>query len=198
MEQGDKIMFTYSNAMAPAMPAKSTFKFFFDGTQVTPDLDVIVQSAEGATALGLEADDSFIIDDGGSLMVTVRLMAADDSVATMNAAVDVTLTASSGTITSPVTIAAGEYEGVATLSAADPGSITITASATGLEGAELMVTADTNNVMIDSVTVTPLVATVGSSVTVSATGTTAQAGTYSATNAAGSMGVTGTVLDDRG
>ena len=36
VEKGDKIMFTYQNAMAPAMPEKSVFKFFFDGTQVTP------------------------------------------------------------------------------------------------------------------------------------------------------------------
>ena len=180
VEQGDKIMFTYSNATAPAMPEKSTFKFFFDGTQVTPDLDVLVQSAEGASAVSLSSDsDSFIIDDGGTLTVTVKLVAADGSAATQNAATTVTLSADGGTITSPVTIEAGSYHGEATLSATDPGSITITASATGLEGAELMVTADTNNVMIDSVTVTPPVATVGSSVTVSATGTTAQAGTYS-------------------
>ena len=80
VEQDDKIMFTYSNATAPAMPEKSTFKFFFDGTQVTPDLDVLVQSAEGASAVSLSSDsDSFIIDDGGTLTVMVKLVAADGS-----------------------------------------------------------------------------------------------------------------------
>ena len=177
VEQDDKIMFTYSNATAPAMPETSVFKFFFDGTQVTPDLDVLVQSAEGASAVSLSSDtDSFIIDDGGTLTVTVKLVAADGSAATQNAATTVTLSADGGTITSPVTIEAGSYQGDASLSADDPGSITITASATGLEGAELMVTADTNNVMIDSVTVTPPVATVGSSVTVSATGNNSPSG----------------------
>ena len=195
VEQGDKIMFTYQNAMAPATPEKSTFRFFFDGTQVTPDLNVIVQSAEGASALGLEAADSFIIDDGGSLMVTVKLMAADGSVATMNANTVVTLTASSGTITSSVTISAGDYEAEATLTADEPGNITITAAATGLEGAELMVMANTDNVSIDSVTVSPMYASTGTSVTVSATGTPAQEGTFSATNAAG-MGVSGRPLTE--
>ena len=177
VEQGDKIMFTYSNAMAPAMPEKSVFKFFFDGTQVTPDLDVIVQSAEGATMLGLEAAD-FTIEDGPAT-VTVKLMAADGSVATMNADTTVTLTASSGTITPSVTISAGDYEAEATLTADEPGSITITASATGLTDAELMVMADTNQVSIASVTVNPIYVSAGSPVTVSAMGTPVQAGTYS-------------------
>ena len=58
VEKGDRITFTYENATAPAMPEKSAFKFFFDnGTQVTPDLNVIVQSAEGASMLALEAAD---------------------------------------------------------------------------------------------------------------------------------------------
>ena len=187
VEKDDRITFTYSNATAPAMPEKSTFTFFFDGSQVLPDLDVLVQSAAGASAVSLSSDsDSFIIDDGGTLTVTVKLVADDGSAATQNAATTVTLSADGGTITSPVTIEAGSYQGEATLTADEPGSITITASATGLTDAEaLMVTADTNNVMIDSVTVTPLVATVGSSVTVSATGTPAQDGTFTATNADG-------------
>ena len=177
VEKGDKITFTYENAIPPAMPEKSSFKFFFDGTQVLPDLDVIVQSAEGATALGLEAS-TFNIEDGPAT-VTVKLMASDGSVATSSTDTMVTLTASSGTITSPVTIAAGTYMAEATLTATAAARITITASATDLEGAEIMVLADTTNVSVTSVTASPAIAKAGDPVTVSVTGTGAQDGSFS-------------------
>ena len=184
--QNDRITITYSNATAPAAPEKSAFKVFLGDTAVGDPLNVLVQSAEGASAVSLSSDsDSFIIDDGGTLTVTVKLVAADGSAATQNAATTVTLSADGGTIASSVTIDAGSYHADASLSADEPGSITITAAATGLEGAELMVTANTDNVMIDSVTVTPPVATVGSSVTVSATATAAQTAMFSVTNADG-------------
>ena len=180
VEKGDKIMFTYENATAPAMPEKSVFQFFFDNVQVTPDLNVLVQSAEGASMLALEAAD-FTIEDGPG-MVTVKLMAADGSAAVRNEDTVVTLTASAGMITPSVTIAAGSYMAEASLTATAAGHITINASTTamGIAAAEaIMVTADTTNVTITSVVANPPVASAGTQVTVTVMGTAAQAGTYS-------------------
>ena len=185
VEKDQRIIFSYQDAVAPATPGKSEFVVIFD-TEEVDTLSVIVQSAEGATQLVLSSDaDSFIIDDGGSLDITVKLVGPDGtSPATSDEATTVTLSADGGTITSPVTIDAGEYEGVATLTADDPGSITITAAATatGLEGDELMVTADTNNVVIDEpISVSPMyvaASTEGTPVTVMATGTAAQDGKF--------------------
>ena len=178
VERGDRITFTYENATAPAMPEKSTFKFFFDGTQVLPDLDVIVQSAEGATALGLEAAD-FTIEDGPTT-VTVKLMVSDGSVATSNDDTVVSLTADGGTIDpASVTITAGTYHAETELSATASGHITITASATGLTDGTTMVTANTNNVMITNVSLSQMVAKAGDTVMVTAEGSAAQDGKFS-------------------
>ena len=58
------VVFAYTNADAPADTGPSYFTTEYDGEQVgeNADVKVIVQSAEGATAVTLEADD-FNIDD---------------------------------------------------------------------------------------------------------------------------------------
>ena len=107
------------------------------------------------------------------------MVASDGSPATGSADTVVTLTADGGTIASSVTIAAGDYHAETELSATASANITVTASATGLEGAEIMVHADTDNVMIDSVSVAPSVAAAGTTVAVSAMGSAAQDGSFS-------------------
>ena len=186
VEKDQRIIFSYQDAVAPATPGKSEFVVFFD-TEEVDTLNVLVQSAEGATQLALSSDaDSFILDDGGSTTVTVKLVGPDGtSPATRDEATTVTLSAEGGTIASSVTIPAGSYHADASLSAADPGDITITASATGLEGDELMVTADTDNVSVNMPTVSPMYVAAGSSVTVMATATAAQTVMFSVTNADG-------------
>ena len=178
---GDSVVFTYSNADAPAMPEVSMFTTSYDSMQVgtADDVKVIVQSVEGATKLALEAAD-FNIDNGGSTTVTVKMLAADDSVATSSTDTVVTLTASApGSIAASVTIAAGEYDAETELTATMAGNITVTAAATDLEGAEIMVHADTDNTSVDSVTAAPAIAKAGDTVTVSVTGTPAQDATFS-------------------
>ena len=178
---GDSVVFTYSNADAPAMPEVSMFTTSYDSMQAGTDDDVkvIVQSEEGATKLMLEAAD-FNIDNGGSTTVTVKTLAADDSVATSSTDTVVTLTASApGSIAASVTIAAGEYDAETELTATAAANITVTASATDLTDAEIMVHADTDNTSVDSVTATPAIAKAGDTVTVSVTGTPAQDATFS-------------------
>ena len=104
------------------------------------------------------------------------MLADDDSVATSSDDTMVTLTADSGTIAASVTIEAGEYMATTELSATAAANITVTASATGLTGAEIMVHADTDNVTVGMPTVDPMYANAGTTVTVSATGTPAQDG----------------------
>ena len=174
--EGDMVVFTYTG-MSPEMPEASQFITEYDSEPVEGDSKVIVQSADGAEALALEASD-FTIEDGPTT-VTVKLVAADGSVATSDDDTVVTLTASSGTITSPVTIAAGGYMATATLTATDAANITITASATGLTGDEETVLADTDNVMIASVTLSQTVAKEGDTVMVTVMGTGAQDGMFS-------------------
>ena len=123
---GDSVVFTYTNAMAPAMPEASMFITEYDDGQVAGDYKVIVQSAAGASKLALEAAD-FNIDGGGSTTVTVKLLAEDDSVATSSDDTMVTLTADGGTIAASVTIEAGEYMATTELSATAAANITVTA-----------------------------------------------------------------------
>ena len=179
---GDSVEFAYTNADAPTMPEVSVFTTSYDSMQAGTDDDVkvIVQSEEGATKLMLEAAD-FNIDNGGSTTVTVKTLAADDSVATSSTDTVVTLTASApGSIAASVTIAAGEYDAETELTATAAGNITVTASATDLTDAEIMVHADTDNTSVDgSVTATPAIAKAGDTVTVSVTGTPAQDATFS-------------------
>ena len=81
---GETVVFTYQNATASADAGPSTFQVYYDGAKVESDDDVVlVQSGEGAAMLALSSEeDTFIIDDGGSLTVTVMLQAADGSAAT--------------------------------------------------------------------------------------------------------------------
>ena len=109
----------------------------------------------------------------------------------------VTLTADGGTIAASVTIEAGEYMATTELSATAAANITVTASATGLTGAEIMVHADTDNVTVSTPTLSSMYAKAGDTITITATGTAAQTGTFSATNAGG-MGVTGRPMMEEG
>ena len=185
--KGDMVVFTYTG-MSPEMPEASQFITEYDSMQVEGDTKVIVQSAEGASMLALSTEeDSFIYDNGGALTVTVKLVSvADDgtmSEATSDDDVEVTLTASSGTIASMVTIEAGAYMATATLTATAPADIMIDAStdAEGIAAADtLTVEADTNNLMIDaaSIMASPMYAREGVSVTVTAEATANQDATF--------------------
>ena len=190
---GEMIVFTYQNATAPATPGKSEFQVTFDSVVVESDADtVIVQSAAGVSKLGLEAKDedgnavdSFIIDSGGTLTVTVNLLADDNSVATRSTDTVVTPTSSSSTGSfnpATVTIKAGEYMGTTVYSDTTVASVTLNASTavTGIaDAAPLMVTADTSNVSITSVSVAPMYAKAGTTVTVTAMATPVQTATFS-------------------
>ena len=180
---GDTIVFTYTNATAPTTLGPAVFTTSYDGMQVGSDEDVkvIVQSAEGATKIAVESDDSFIIDNNGTLEVTVKLKAADDSDATRSTDTVVSLTASSGEIKpSSVTIPTGKYMATATYSATASAYVIITASATGLEdGTTEEIHADTNMASVTSIEVTPLNAKVGTTVTIKAMATAAQEPTVS-------------------
>lgn len=179
VKAGDMVVFTYSNATAPDATGGNYFTTEYDGEAVgeAADVKVIVQSAEGATAVTLAADD-FNIDDGGSTTVTVTLVDSDGDPATASVDTMVDLEASGGTI-ADITISAGDYHGEATLTATAAANITVTASVDGFdEDAMIMVHADTDNVSIDSVSV-PQYAKAGETVAVSAMGTAAQDGTFS-------------------
>ena len=181
----EMIVITYENATAPTTPGKSEFQVTFDSVVVESDADtVIVQSAAGVSKLGLEARDeagnaidSFIIDSGGTLTVTVELQAADDSVATRSTDTAIMLSSSSSTGSfdpTTVTIKAGEYMGTSVYSDTTVGNVTLNASTAVTDIADadpLMVTADTSNVSITSVTVAPMYAKAGTTVTVTAMAT---------------------------
>ena len=88
---GETVIFTFQNATASADAGPSTFQVYYDGAKVESDDDVVlVQSGEGAAMLALSSEeDTFLIDDSGTLTVTVMLQAADGSAATR--AVDTTV-----------------------------------------------------------------------------------------------------------
>ena len=130
----DAVVFTYVNATAPTTLGPSVFETSYDGIQVgtDDDVEVIVQSTEGATTLGIESADSFTIE-GDPLKITVKLMAADGSVATRSEATTVTLTSDSATgsfTPATVTIAAGKYEATSAYSDTAVARATLTASTT--------------------------------------------------------------------
>ena len=178
VEKGERLIFSYQNGVAPDAPGKSEFVFLFDERQVDI-LNVLVESAGDASALDIVSEESFMIDDGGTLTVTVKLLDSEDNLATRSTDTTVNLRASSGTISS-VTIPAGDYHAETTLSAEEAANITITATAataTGLADAEpLTVLADTNSPSIDadSITVEPMHAKEGMTVTISAMATKAR------------------------
>ena len=116
--------------------------------------------------------------------------------ATSDADTLVTLTADGGDI-DDVTIEAGNYHAEANLSATAAANITVTAAAEGLTGDEIMVHADTDNVVVSTPTLSSMYAKAGDTITVTATGTAAQTGTFSALNAAG-MGVNGSSMMEEG
>ena len=202
VKAGDIVKFTYSNAMAPAATGASDFTTEYDGEGVEGNVTVLVESAEGATALKLDAVADFTIEDG-AVTVTVRLIDANGDEATRSTDTVVELNASSGTIAS-ITIPAGQSSGTGEFSATDAARVTLEATVTGLTSDEVEFLADTTTPVIDSVTVGMMVdgalvpsmyAKAMDTVTVVATGTAAQTGTFSATNAAG-MGVTGSTMTE--
>ena len=172
---GDSVVFTYSNATATSVLGHSDFTTEYDGEGVEGNVTVLVESAEGATALQLEVDD-FTIEDG-PVTVTVTLLDANGEPATRSTPTVVTLDASSGTI-APITIPAGKYSMTGEYSATEAARVSITASATGLTSSESMTfLADTNDPTInaDSITADPMNAKENTVVKVSATGTKARA-----------------------
>ena len=185
VEQGDRITITYANATAPAAPEKSAFKVFLGDTAVDDPLNVLVESAGDASVIDIVSEESFMIDDGGTLTVTVKLLDSDGNFATRSTPTTVTLNdgGAGGSFESrTVTIPASEYHAETTYSATEAARVTITATttATGLTDAEpLMVLADTNSPSIDadSITADPMYAKEDTTVTVSATGTKARAAT---------------------
>ena len=208
VDEGEMVIFTYENATAPSTAGMSEFQVTFDGVVVESDTDtVIVQSAAGVSKLGLEASDAdgnatdtFMIDDGGTLTVTVKLLATDDSVdslATRAEATTVTLTSSSttGTFTpATLTIAAGETMGMTAYADTMAGNVTINASttATGVAAAEaLAIKANTENPVITTVKFSPMYVRDGDAVTVTAMGTPFQTATFMIENinAAGGGGI---------
>ena len=159
---------------------------------VESDADtVIVQSAAGVSKLGLEAKDedgnavdSFIIDSGGTLTVTVELQAADGSVATRSTDTAITLSSSSSTGSfdlTTVTIKAGEYMGTSVYSDTTVGNVTLNASTAVTDiadAAPLTIKANTASPTIAAPTFSPMAAKDGDTVTVTAKGTPFQTVTF--------------------
>ena len=156
---GETVVFTFQNATASADAGPSTFQVYYDGAKVESDDDVVlVQSGEGAAMLALSSEeDTFLIDDSGTLTVTVELQAADGSVATRAVDTEVTLESSSDNGSfdpATVTIPAGGTEGTSDYSDGKVGSVEITASTDATDVADadaLTITANTENPMLESV-----------------------------------------------
>ena len=186
VKAGETVIFTFQNATAPAAAGPSEFQVYYDGAKVESDDDVVnVQSAAGAEMLALSSEEaSFLIDDGGSLTVTVMLQAADGSAATRAVDTTVTLVSSSddGSFDpATVTIPAGDTMGTSDYSDGKVGSVEITAStdATGIAAADaLPIVANTENPMLESVDFSPKVAKDLDTITVTATGTAFQNPTF--------------------
>ena len=183
---GETVIFTFQNATASADAGPSTFQVYYDGAKVESDDDVVlVQSGEGAAMLALSSEeDTFTIDDGGTLTVTVMLQAADGSAATRAVDTEVTLESSSDNGSfdpATVTIAAGETMGTSDYSDGSVGSVEITASTDATDVADadaLTITANTENPMLESVDFSPKVAKDLDTITVTATGTAFQNPTF--------------------
>ena len=183
---GETVIFTFQNATASADAGPSTFQVYYDGAQVESDDDVVlVQSGEGAAMLALSSEeDTFIIDEGGSLTVTVMLQADDGSAATRAVDTVIALESSSDNGSfdpATVTIAAGETMGTSDYSDGSVGSVEITAStdATDVAAADaLTITANTEMPMLESVDFSPKVAKDLTTITVTAVGTPFQNPTF--------------------
>ena len=183
---GETVIFTFQNATASADAGPSTFQVYYDGAKVESDDDVVlVQSGEGAAMLALSSEeDTFIIDEGGSLTVTVMLQAADGSAATRAVDTVIALESSSDNGSfdpATVTIAAGETMGTSDYSDGSVGSVEITASTDATDVADadaLTITANTEMPMLESVDFSPKVAKDLATITVTATGTAFQNPTF--------------------
>ena len=183
---GETVIFTFQNATASEDAGPSTFQVYYDGAKVESDDDVVlVQSGEGAAMLALSSEeDTFIIDEGGSLTVTVMLQAADGSAATRAVDTVIALESSSDNGSfdpATVTIAAGETMGTSDYSDGSVGSVEITAStdATDVAAADaLTITANTEMPMLESVDFSPKVVKDLATVTVTAMGTAFQNPTF--------------------
>ena len=183
---GETVIFTFQNATASADAGPSTFQVYYDGAKVESDDDVVlVQSGEGAAMLALSSEeDTFIIDEGGSLTVTVMLQADDGSAATRAVDTVIALESSSDNGSfdpATVTIAAGETMGTSDYSDGSVGSVEITASTDATDVADadaLTITANTEMPMLESVDFSPKVAKDLATVTVTATGTAFQNPTF--------------------
>ena len=182
VKEGDMVVFTYSNAMAPAMPERSVFTTEYDGMMVGGDNTVVVNSTTGVSKVALESANSFV-KEVGSLTVTAKLVDEDGMPATRSMPTKVTFMSSSstGSFNPPeIDIDAGDYMGTSEYSDTEAGNVMLSASttATGVAGSgDMPVLVDTNDPTInaDSITAEPMYAKAGTMVTVSATGTAARA-----------------------
>ena len=169
VQSGDKIVFTYYNATAPATAEVSEFQMMFDTTAITEGpFEVLVQPTGGATQIGFKPVATLSVDETVQMpvMVTVELQAADGSAATAAADVTVTLSSDSSTgmfsatadgtqtATTMVTIAAGRWLGMAYYSDSTLGTHTITATATGYTDGTAAARVSTDVPGITSVTFT--------------------------------------------
>ena len=190
---GDSVVFTYINAMSAGGGA-AYFMTEYDGARVgsNDDVKILVQTTASPSKIDLSSADKFYIDDDGTLAITVKLLADDDTGATRGEATMVSLSdGEAGGSFDPATIsiAAGEYMGTSSYTAAGVGNVTITASTTVADIASdtMDVMADTMSPSIDSVTVSHTYAKAGDTVTVTAMATPLRgnAVTFSAKNADG-------------
>ena len=148
VQAGDKIIFEYQNATAPADPEVSVFKVLSGGqtndAQVGEDIKVFVQSA-GPSQLGLRSTGTVSADPGAAVLaVTVELQddegnpaaKVDDQAVALASDTEGTFAADmaeAGTPSINVIISAGETSKVVYYSDSAGGTTaTITASATGL------------------------------------------------------------------
>ena len=193
---GDRIIFTYQNADAPRTVAVSTFEVSFGGVGVD-NVEVIVQSDQGASMLVVNAPDRLSADDDDPVAVTVMLADSDEEAAAMGTDLVVDLGTSNadtgsfsdkaGETVTTVTIKAGTSSAMVYYSDTTVGEATITASTDDLTGTDTVVVS-TDMVEITSVTVTSPLAMAGDTVTVSARGTAGKVVMYSVLNA-NDMGV---------
>ena len=193
VEAGDEIIFTYENADAPATPEVSNFILIFDGKPIADSVQVRVQDST-PSALSLSSAGTVSADPGAApLAITVALQDADGDAVAQNTDVMVTLTSTSagtfttmmgeaGTESATVTIAGGMTSAKAYYMDSTVGEATIEATAPGLTPASQMVTVTTDlepEIAIDSVSVSPMLAMVDDTVTVTAMGTAGQTAMFS-------------------
>ncbi len=190
VEAGDKIIFTYENADAPANREVTPFKILFDGKLVASDVQVRVQDST-PSQLSLSSAGAVSADAGAMpLAITVGLRDADGNETAMGTDVDVTLTSSSagifsetaeatGTEAITVTIPTGDVAAMVYYHDSTVGAATVTATAPNLTPATHEVTVTSDMITLLTASIDTTMAKAGDTVTVTATGTANQMLTFS-------------------